>query len=124
MISKIRRLEVLRCAEEVSKEFAALPIDPIAIAMRKEITIQSWEPTKQGVSGFLMKKGDAFGIGYSSFIKNQGFVNFTVGHELGHYHLDGHVEKLFVNGSGIHHSQSGFVSIDECEKEADLFSAS
>lgn len=123
MISPIRRLEVVRCAEEVAKEFSALPIDPVAIAKRKDITVQSWEPKKQGVSGFLMKQGDAFGIGYSSFIKNPGFVNFTVGHELGHYCLDGHIEKLFANGAGVHQSQSGFVSADDCEREADLFSA-
>lgn len=123
MISRIRRLEVVRNAEEVAKGFSSLPVDPVAIAQAKDITVQSWEPKRQGVSGFLMKKGDAFGIGYSAFIKNQGFVNFTVGHELGHYHLDGHVEKLFAGGSFIHQSQSGFVSSDECEREADLFSA-
>jgi hypothetical protein len=70
-----------------------------------------------------MKQGDAFGIGYSEFINNQGFINFTVGHELGHYFLPGHVERLFPGDSIFHYSQSGFVSSDECEKEADLFSA-
>jgi len=123
MISRIRRLEVVRNAEEVAKGFASLPVDPLAIANSKEIIVQSWEPKRQGVSGFLMKKGDVFGIGYSSFIKNPGFVNFTVGHELGHYHLDGHVEKLFSNGKSFHESQSGFLSSEECEREADLFSA-
>lgn len=123
MISKIRRLEVVRSGEDVAREFSSLPVDPVAIAQAKDIAVQSWEPKTKGVSGFLMKQGDAFGIGYSAFIKNQGFVNFTVGHELGHYHLDGHVEKLFANGSFIHHSQSGFVSSDDCEREADLFAA-
>ena len=124
MISRIRRLEVARCAEDVAKEFSSLPVDPVLIAERKDITVRSWEPKKQGVSGFLMKQGDAFGIGYSSFIKNPGFVHFTVGHELGHFCLDGHVEKLFADGAGIHQSRSGFVSTDDCEREADLFSAS
>jgi Zn-dependent peptidase ImmA (M78 family) len=123
MISKIRRLEVVRNAEEAAKGFESLPVDPIAIAKAKDIIVQSWNTTKQGVSGFLMKKGDAFGIGYSAFIKNPGFVNFTVGHELGHYHLDGHVDKLFPEGSSFHESRSGFLSSNECEREADLFSA-
>jgi hypothetical protein len=123
MISKIRRLEISKAAELVTKEFKSLPIKPIAIAESKDITVQPWKPTKKGVSGFLMKQGDSFGIGYSEFIENDGFVNFTVGHELGHYCLDGHVEKLFSGGSGVHQSQSGFVSNDPCEKEADLFSA-
>lgn len=123
MISKIRRAEVIRCAEEVASVFSSLPVDPTSLAESKGITVQSWEPKRQGVSGFLMKNGDKFGIGYSTFLKNPGFVNFTVGHELGHYHLDGHVEKLFANGSDFHQSNSGFFSTEACEKEADLFSA-
>ena len=102
---------------------ASLPINPIKIATDNEIEVQSWEPKKAGVSGFFMKSGDAFGIGYSRFFDNKGFINFTVGHELGHYFLPGHVEKLFAAGDGVHHSKSGFVSSDECEREADLFSA-
>ena len=125
MISKIRRLEVVKCAEDVVEglRIAAFPIDPIQIAEGKGITVQSWKPTKQGVSGFLMKHGDAFGISYSSFISNQGFINFTVGHELGHFFLPGHVDKLFAGDASIHYSHSGYISNDDCEKEADLFSA-
>jgi Zn-dependent peptidase ImmA (M78 family) len=123
MISKIRRLEVSKAAEMVAKEFASLPINPIAIAETKDILVKPWKPQKQGVSGYLMKQGDAFGIGYSEFIENEGFKNFTVGHELGHFFLDGHIEKLFSDGSVIHQSRSGFISTDPCEKEADLFSA-
>jgi hypothetical protein len=125
MLSKIRRLEVVKCAEDLVKDLRieAFPIDPIRIAQDRGITVQSWKPSKKGVSGFLMKNGDAFGISYSSFIPNQGFINFTVGHELGHYFLPGHVDKLFAGGVNIHYSQSGFVSNDDCEKEADLFSA-
>src|SRR5437762_67144 len=119
MLSKIRRVEVVKCAEDVAKDLriTAFPVDPIRIAEERGITVQSWKPTKQGVSGFLMKHGDAFGISYSSFISNQGFINFTVGHELGHYFLPGHVEKLFADGASVHYSQSGFVSNDDCEQE-------
>jgi Zn-dependent peptidase ImmA (M78 family) len=125
MVSKIRRLEVAKCAEDLIKRLGigSLPVDPIKIATDHEITVQSWRPTKKGVSGFLMKNGEAFGLSYSEFIANQGFINFTVGHELGHYFPPGHVERLFANGSGIHYSHSGFVSHDDCEREADLFSA-
>lgn len=118
-------MAVGKCAQDLVTELriVSLPIDPIQIAADRGITVQSWKPTKKGVSGFLMKQGDSFGISYSSFIENQGFINFTVGHELGHYFLPGHVEKLFVNGAGIHYSYSGFVSSEDCEKEADVFSA-
>ena len=123
MISKIRRLEVTRCAEDLVRDRSTFPINPFQMAKDKDIEVRSWRPTKHGISGFLMKEGDAFGIGYSEFINNQGFINFTVGHELGHYCLPGHVEKLFSNPSGFHYSRSGFICHDECEKEADLFSA-
>jgi hypothetical protein len=125
MISKVRRLAVSKCAEDLvtGLQIAALPIDPIRIALDRGITVQSWKPKKQGVSGFLMKQGNAFGISYSSFITNQGFINFTVGHELGHFFLPGHVDKIFAGGAPVHYSNSGFVSNDDCEKEADLFSA-
>ena len=124
MVSRIRRLEINRTAEEVVVGVTALPIEPRSIAAERQITIQTWEPKVQGISGFLMKQGDSFGIGYSVKIKNPGYINFTLGHELGHYHLPGHIEKLFASGSGIHSSRSGFVSDDECEREADLFAAS
>ena len=125
MLSNIRRIAVAKCAQDLITELkiVSLPIEPIRIAMNRGIAVQSWKPIKKGVSGFLMKQGDSFGISYSSFIENQGFMNFTVGHELGHYFLPGHVEKLFANGDGIHYSYSGFVSSEDCEKEADVFSA-
>lgn len=123
MTSKIRRLEVARCAEDLVRDRATLPIDPITLARGKDIEVRPWQPQKPGISGFLMKQGDAFGIGYSEFINNQGFIHFTVGHELGHYFLPGHVERLFSGASGFHYSRSGFISRDNCEREADLFSA-
>jgi hypothetical protein len=122
-VSRIRSLEIGKIAEEVVAGVTTLPIEPRQIATDRQITIRSWEPEKQGISGFLMKQGDSFGIGYSTKIKNDGYINFTISHELGHYHLPGHVEKLFANGSGIHMSKSGFVSDDTCEREADLFAA-
>jgi len=89
MLSSIRRLAVAKCAQDLVTELkiVSLPIEPIRIATDRGITVQSWKPSKKGVSGFLMKQGDSFGISHSSFIENQGFINFTVGHELGHYFL-------------------------------------
>lgn len=124
MISKLRRLEVAKTAEDVVKVAVALPIDPIAIAKNHDILVQPMAPKQPGVSGFLMRQGNAFGIGYSTKLNNPGFINFTVAHELGHYFLPGHPEKLFSTGSGTHASHSGFVSEDLCEREADLFAAS
>lgn len=60
---------------------------------------------------------------YATHIKNEGFIRFTVAHELGHYFLPGHPERLFPNGQGTHESRSGFMSRDQTEEEADHFAA-
>lgn len=70
-----------------------------------------------------MKVGDTFGIMYATHIRNDGFIRFTVAHELGHYFLPGHPDKLFPAGDGLHESRSGFVSRDHHEEEADHFAA-
>jgi Zn-dependent peptidase ImmA (M78 family) len=124
VISKMRRMEVGRTAEDVVIDAKVLPIDPTAIAKSRGILVKAMMATQPGISGFLMKRGDAFGIGYSTTLNNPGFVNFTIGHELGHYFLPGHPEKLFATGSGTHESRSGFICKDPCELEADLFAAS
>ena len=124
MISKIRGLEITKSAEDVVVAKTSLPIDPFAIAESRGIVVKAMESATPGISGFLMKSGDAFGIGYANRIKNQGYINFTVSHELGHYFIPGHVEKLFSTGSGTHLSRSGFIATDPCEREADFFGAS
>jgi hypothetical protein len=74
--------------------FKALPIDPRKIAEASKIKLMPWKPDKLGISGFLMRAGENFGIGYSTAIENPGFINFTTAHELGHHFLSGHVEAL------------------------------
>lgn len=125
MISIIREREIIQSAGEAVKDngFTSLPIDPRKIAIAAKIELMPWKPEKLGISGFLMRAGDDFGIGYSTAIQNQGFINFTIAHELGHYFLSGHVEAVIGNGSGIHYSESGFVSNDLHEREADAFAA-
>ena len=125
MISGLREQQICQCAQTTANDngFSALPVDPKVIAAKAQIELRSWEPTKVGISGFLMRHGNAFGIGYSTAIKNEGFTNFTIAHELGHYFLDGHVQALFRDGSDFHYSASGFVSSDVHEREADCFAA-
>ena len=125
MISGVREREIIQCACDTVKDagFESLPVDPKTIASSFGITVFPWNAGKLGISGFLMKAGDKFGIGYSTAIGNEGFVNFTIAHELGHYFLSGHVEILFANGNEQHLSPSGFVSDNVQEREADLFAA-
>jgi len=74
------------------------------------------------VSGMLLRHGDIFGILYATHIPSEGFQRFSVGHELGHYFLDGHIDHLLPK-DGIHTSRAGFVATDPYELEADHFAA-
>ena len=122
---KLAQQHAEKCAEDLIKELGivALPIDPAAIAKRHDITLMPMAQTAPGITGFLMKSGDNFGIGYSTRIKNEGLVNFTLGHELGHYFLPSHIDHVFRDNQQVHYSRSGFVSAEPHEKEADFFSA-
>lgn len=112
-------------AERLIEEWkiTSLPIDPFEIAERHKIMVVAKPADAAGVSGFLTMLGGKFVIAHATHIKNDGFIRFTVAHELGHYFLPGHPEKLFGGRDGIHYSKSGFISDDACEVEADNFAA-
>src|SRR5262249_47384771 len=100
----------------------ALPVDPFAIAESREIIVEPKPDTDDGVSGMLLRYGDVFGILYATHIPIEGFQRFNVGHELGHYFLDGHLDHL-LKDNDEHASRAGFVSGDPYELEADNFAA-
>ncbi len=113
-------------AEACLKEFeiTSLPVRPIQIAEEKlDIQVMAKPASSKGVSGMLIRNGNDFGIAYATHITSKGFQNFSVGHEIGHYRLDGHIDQLFASGQSIHQSHAGFLSKDPYEKEADFFSA-
>lgn len=99
-----------------------LPVDPFAIAASRDIEVQPKPASADGVSGMLLRHGDVFGILYATHIKCEGFQRFSIGHELGHYFLEGHVDHILPN-DGIHTSHAGFISADPYELEADQFAA-
>lgn len=114
----------LQAHEVLSKlQISALPVNPFAVADRRDITHQEKSSIGPGISGCLMKVGNEFGILYSSRFASEGFKRFTVAHELGHYFLPGHIEALFGKGQQCHYSDSGFTSDDKYEREADSFAA-
>lgn len=104
-------------------QLTELPICPFHIAEKVGIVVEQKEATARGVSGFLMRVGDTFGIMYATHIVNDGFIRFTVAHELGHYFIPGHADQLFPNGDGLHQSRSGFVSDHLVERQADYFAS-
>lgn len=101
---------------------ASLPVDPFAIAAEHDIVVEPKPDAEPGVSGMLLRHGDVFGILYATHISSEGFQRFSVGHELGHYFLEGHIDHVLPD-DGIHASRAGFVSADPYELEADHFSA-
>jgi len=123
MSDKLARAEAEHAAVQVVKDcgFTAFPICPFEIAKKHDIHVEAKQSSKPGVSGFLLRVGNVFGIRYAQHIQNEGFIRFTVAHELGHYFLPGHPEKLFPNGDGLHESKSGFISGDPFERQADCF---
>jgi hypothetical protein len=111
-------------AEALLREegIATLPVDPFAIAASHDIEVRPKPDTAGGVSGMLLRHGDAFGILYATHIPSEGFQRFSVAHELGHYFLDGHIDHILPK-DGVHTSHAGFVSADPYELEADQFAA-
>jgi len=101
-------------------QIVALPICPFKIAGDHGIMVEP-KGTKSGISGCLIRMGDIFGIQYADHIDSQGFINFTVAHELGHYFIPGHPEALIKGKNGVHQSKSGFISDNIYEKQADNF---
>jgi hypothetical protein len=126
MSGKLDMLEAEAEAERVIRQFGitSLPVCPFTIAEKSDVSVHSRDSTEPGVSGFLMRFGSSFAIFHASHIENEGFIRFTIAHELGHFFLPGHPQLLFPNGDGIHQSKSGFISHLKEERQADQFAAS
>ena len=123
MIKEIRKISIKTKAKEILQDmqYNKLPIDPIEIAKRANIAVQAKPDISKGVSGMFIKNGDNFGIMYATHIKNIGFQNFSIAHELGHYYLDGHIENILTDG--IHTSDEKLLSTDIYEQEANYFAS-
>lgn len=123
MISSPRLTLVGRAAAQVLRdhEITSLPVCPIEIAERNDITVEGMSSGQPGCSGMLVRNGNNFGILYSTDVKNDGFQRFSVAHELGHYFLPEHPENVLRHGP--HLSKAGFSSSDPYEREADFFAA-
>lgn len=121
MIARLRLLQIQGLAREklIQYDRMRLPVRPKEFAQQRDILVEPFSPPHPDVSGFLMQLGNSFGIGYSTAIRNEGFQNFTVAHELGHYFIDDHPLAILSNGK--HFSRSGYISKDRFEEEADAF---
>ena len=120
------RLKMARQTGEQTAQkfgFESFPIDPFKVAQASDIVVEAKAPEKEGMSGCIIFNDDGAGIIYSTNIKNKGFQNFTVSHELGHYFLAGHPEQIRKTGP-MHVSRAGFTQGDNSiEIEADHFAS-
>ena len=62
-------------AEALLREegIVAQPVDPFAIAASRDITVRPKRDTAEGVSGMLLRHGDAFGILYATSSRARAF---------------------------------------------------
>ena len=123
MTSLLLRLKLAKQRGEAlltEENITELSVDPFVIARKHDIVVQAKPDATPGVSGMLLRHGNAFGILYASDIPSVGFQRFSVAHELGHYFLDGHINHVLPT-DGMHASYGGFSSGDPYEQEADSF---
>lgn len=92
MTCRFRLEAATRRGEQIAKEngLDQFPIEPAEIARAENIHIEAKRPDQKGVSGGIIFSGSNVGIFYATDIDNEGFQRFTIGHELGHYFLEGH----------------------------------
>lgn len=124
-MSKFRLKMARQLGEKTAQDhgFDSFPINPFKIASDQEIVVEAKQPEKNGMSGCIVFNDDGVGIIYSTSIRNEGFQNFTVAHELGHYFIDGHPDEILKTGP-MHVSRAGFSQGDSSiEIEADHFAS-
>jgi len=116
-----------RLANEVLDELAitAAPVDPERIAREKGMLVEEKDRFPAGAYGALFRAGNRFGIIVSSTCPGEGHRRFTIAHELGHYHIPGHVESLLAPGDSVAASLGGHFRgrKDPIEVEADCFAS-
>jgi Zn-dependent peptidase ImmA (M78 family) len=110
--------------EKVAEEFGfdQFPVKPREIAKARGIAIQAKPAEVKGVSGAIIFAGDSATIIYSTEYGNEGFENFSIAHELGHWFLPGHPEEIVKSGSA-HMSRANFTQNTSIELEADHFAS-
>ena len=118
--------EIRGCANELLSDLGLRtpPIDPEWIADEIGLTVRT-EPLSPGVYGAMWKKGNDFGIIVSPSCPTVGHRRFSVAHELGHYHVDGHIEGMFTCNTVTVESAGGLFRNrkDPYEREADWFAS-
>ena len=96
------KAEAVQLLRELGME--RVPVDPFDVARRLDIELRRFLGKAGGASGMLLRVGEQFGICYPTHIPIDGFVRFSVAHEIGHYRLPGHVEAVLREGPNTNHA--------------------
>lgn len=123
-----REQAVRRIANDVLVDVGAVDrprIDPFDIARARGLMVESRAGFPPSVYGALFLDGSRFGVILSEACHGDGHRNFTLAHELGHYHIPGHVDGLVEAGGGQMLSLGGHFRNrkDPREREADWFAS-
>lgn len=123
---KLRGSDVTRCrrtARAVLDEcdVRALPINPEEICRKKGIQYSHETELPPGCWGALVRENGNFVILVSASCPTVGHRRFSASHELGHYHLEGHLAALL--SSGTHYSSPPHKATEPLELEANVFAA-
>ena len=117
-VSSKLALEPAEGARQLLRELnvQAIPIQPREIAAQLRIVVWEREMESQ-YDGCLMRVGDTWGILLNNLIQSQSRKNFTIAHELGHYHLDVGQTERQMSATNKKNKVGKFVSQHRCQHE-------
>jgi hypothetical protein len=127
-----RRVSPVALAIKISKLWGPhFPVDVRHIAM--ELSRKQPDPIVkiegldlEGAEGFLARgKARGWGIGYSTHIREDGKINFVIGHEFGHYlcHRSDLIEGVLCTRSDILDFRTPGANEKNIEQEANVFAS-
>jgi Zn-dependent peptidase ImmA (M78 family) len=104
---------------------ASLPVSPEDILSRKKIVLEERSDFPPEVFGAISYANSRFTIYISTACPTPGHRRFTLAHELGHYHIDGHIDARIQAGTEVSPSLGGHYRgrKDPLEVEADAFAS-
>jgi Zn-dependent peptidase ImmA (M78 family) len=125
-MANLREAGARSAAKALLKEVGAqtLPVQPFEIANIKKILVVERELPEDIYGAFGFSNG-GFAIAVSTRCPTPGHRRFTAAHELGHYHLPGHVDRMFGGRDGWVESKGAHfhAGADPIEREADYFAS-
>lgn len=113
-------------AQTVRRKHAAsgLPVCPFAIAEKRKIQVVRSAELPRGTIGKLdVLEGSRVRVTLADGVGTDEMRRFTLAHELGHVHLEGHMESLFADGQTSHVHGGEFASDADHERQADAFAS-